>query len=186
MSIKQKPEILSIKSVAQSRLFRIEELSLQFSNGEKRQFERCRGALAARGAVLIVPLLDANTLVLLKEYAAGLDRYELSFPKGLVDEREDFIEAANRELKEEAGYGAHHITFLKQVSTSPNYMSGKMNLVIAQDLYPETLAGDEPEPLEVLTWPLEDYESLVAREDFTGAMNLTALYLARDYLRRVS
>lgn len=29
-----------------------------------------------------------------------------------------------------------------------------MNIVVAEDLYPESLEGDEPEPLPQVRWPL--------------------------------
>lgn len=54
---------------------------------------------------------------------------------------------ANRELKEEIGYGAGSLTEIAKLSMAPSYFSSKMNIVIAQDLYPEQLEGDEPEPL---------------------------------------
>ncbi len=180
MSIK--PKILSTQVVGHSRLFTLEALDLEFSNGEKRTFERCRGKLLNHGAVMVVPILNDETLVLIREYAAGVDRYELSFPKGLIDPGETVIAAANRELQEEAGFGAHDIQALKIISTSPSYMSGKMHLVLARNLYPQILPGDEPEPLEVIHWPLKDYASLLAREDFTGAMSISALFLALGVL----
>ncbi len=77
------PTIHQTEIVAQSHLFLVEALDLEFSNGEQRTFER----LASRGygAVLIVPLLDDDTVLLIREYAAGTERYELGLPKGKVD-----------------------------------------------------------------------------------------------------
>ena len=49
---KEKPQILDQKLVAESRLFKIEQLDLQFSNGEKRTYERMKGG--SRGAVMVV------------------------------------------------------------------------------------------------------------------------------------
>ena len=66
-----KPQILKRGTVARSRLFRADEIHLRFSNGEERTYEKlCSGG---PGAVLIVPLLDANTVLLVREYAAGLE-----------------------------------------------------------------------------------------------------------------
>ncbi|MGL5557272.1 MAG: NUDIX domain-containing protein, partial [Aeromonas veronii] len=98
---KSKPEILKADIVAESRLFKVESLHLKFSNGEERVYERMRGG--NRGAVMVVPLFDAHTLLLVREYAAGTHSYELGFPKGLIDPGEDAFEAGNRELMEEAG-----------------------------------------------------------------------------------
>ena len=76
------PQIHSREIVAQSKLFRVERLDLEFSNGATREFERMAGG--NRGAVMIVPMLDENTMVLIREYAAGTHSYQLGFPKGLI------------------------------------------------------------------------------------------------------
>lgn len=174
------PTIHKTSRVAQSALFLVESLDLEFSNGEQRTFER----LASRGygAVLVVPMLDNDTVLLIREYAAGTERYELGLPKGKVDAGESLIEAANRELKEEVGYGAHTIRPLKSVSLAPGYMGHQTNLLLAQDLYPERLAGDEPEPLEVVPWKLSELDKLVAMDECSEGRSLLALYMARDIL----
>ena len=104
--------------------------------------------------MFLAPLAEFDHLILIREYAVGTESYELGFSKGLIDPGESVYEAANRELKEEVGFGANDLTFLKKLSMAPSYFSSKMNIVVAQDLYPESLEGDEPEPLPQVRWPL--------------------------------
>ena len=105
----QKPKILSVETIARSRLFNVESVDLEFSNGVRRVYERMRPS--EREAVMIVPILG-DDLLLIREYAVGIESYELGFPKGLIDPGEDVFQAANRELMEEAGFGAEHFTFM--------------------------------------------------------------------------
>lgn len=179
---KDKPQILSAEVVAQSRLFKIESLDLRFSNGVERTYERMKPS--GRNAVLIVPVTEQGDLLLIREYSAGTERYELGFPKGLIDEGERSIEAANRELKEEIGFGAHQLQPLKEVVLAPSYFSSRMTLFLAQDLYPEKLEGDEPEPLDIIRWPLAQAEELLTHVDFAEARSITALFLALKQLAR--
>lgn len=172
---KQVPTILSRQIVAKSRLLRIEAIDLKFSNGELRQYERMQGS--GRGAVLVVPLLDESTMLLVREYAAGLHNYQLGFPKGLVDPGETPEQAANRELKEEIGYGAKTLTPMKSVTMAPAFFSATMTLFVGEGLYPEQLEGDEPEPLEIVPWPITDIDGLLAQPDFTEARSVAALLL---------
>jgi len=65
----EKPKILNKKQVAKTRIFCVEELSLEFSNGAKRIYERMVSGGA--GAVMIVPINESNEFVLIKEYSAG-------------------------------------------------------------------------------------------------------------------
>lgn len=174
------PKILKCSRIARSRFFEIESLQLQFSNGQQREFERLRGY--TNGSVMIVPFLDKDTLLLIREYAAGTHTYELGFPKGLIDSGETAEVAAHRELKEEVGFAAKRIQKLQKVTMSPSYFGSEMTLFMAFDLHPEKLAGDEPEPLEVIKWPLSKIDELLARDDFREARGICALLLAQKAL----
>lgn len=174
------PEILEIKSVVHSKIFHIEQVTLKFSNGVVREFERLK--VWEPGMVILVPLLNETQVLLVKEYAAGIHDYTLSLPKGRVEIGEDLLTAANRELQEEVGYAAKKLTYLTSLSNAPHYSPTQAHIVLAQDLYPSTLPADEPEPLIVIPWNLQDLSSLLQREDFHEARAVAALFLVRDYL----
>lgn len=177
---KQVPEILAQEIVAQSKLFKIEQLQLRFSNGAERTYERMRGA--GRGAVMIVACPDPEHFYLIREYSAGTHDYQLGFPKGLIDPGEDVLTAANRELKEEIGFGAGRFVPLKSLALAPGYFNATMHIVMAFDLYPEQQQGDEPEPLELISWARGDSDLLLQQVDFTEARSVAALLLAQQYL----
>ena len=119
--MRQKPTILAREIVATSRLFCVEELKLRFSNGVERTYERLVGKGAGYGAVMIVAMLDSDHAVLVEEYCGGTDEYEMSLPKGLIEPGEDVLAAAERELKEEAGYKVKRITVKPGESLSLQY-----------------------------------------------------------------
>ncbi|MBC8946836.1 MULTISPECIES: ADP compounds hydrolase NudE [Xenorhabdus] len=175
----KKPKILNISDIAHSRLFNIQSVDLEFSNGARRIYERMKPA--NHEAVLIIPVIG-DELLLIREYAVGIEQYELGFPKGAIDAGESILEAANRELKEEVGLGAKKLELLTKLTMAPSYFSSKMNIVIAQDLYPENLEGDEPEPLVQVCWPITDMMSLLEHPDFNEARNISALFFAQRYL----
>jgi ADP-ribose diphosphatase len=174
------PEILATRNARDSRFLRVEEVDLAFSNGARRTFERLTAS--GRGAVFIVAMRDDDTVLLVREYGVGLDRYELGVPKGRIDAGESPLEAANRELQEEAGFAARKLTFLATLSLLPAYMTHKARVILAQDLYPARLPGDEPEPLEVVPWKLSELHRLLARDDVSEGRSIAALFIAREYL----
>lgn len=175
-----KPQILKRRPLAKTRLFQVEQLDLEFSNGVRRTYERLKRP--GLGAVLIVPMLDSETVLLVREYGAGVEDYQLALPKGAMDPGEDALQAANRELMEEVGYGARRLELIKCLSLSPAYMEHDINVVLAEDLYEKRLPGDEPEPLEVVPWAIQDLAALMVRDDFTEGRSVAALYLVRDLL----
>ena len=161
--------------------YRMERLDLEFSNGERRRYERLHGR--GHGAVVVVPMLDDDTVLLVREYAAGVHRYELGLVRGRIDEGESPEQAADRELQEEAGYGARSLHVLRSLSLAPSYMSHQTHLVIARELYPQRLPGDEPEELEVVPWKLDALHELVLREEFSEGRAIAALFIAREWLQ---
>ncbi|MCU7958238.1 MAG: NUDIX domain-containing protein, partial [gamma proteobacterium symbiont of Bathyaustriella thionipta] len=118
--ISDTPTITACKVVAQSRLFRIEQLDITFENGAEVVYERLKGS--SRGGVLVVALEDDNTVLMVREYGVGVEGYELMFPKGRIENDEPVEEAANRELQEEVGFAARKLTLVKSMTLAPGYM----------------------------------------------------------------
>lgn len=179
--IQQKPRILNVETVAYSRMFRIQSVDLTFSNGENRLYERL--IPEGRQAVMIVPIIN-DDILLIREYAVAIEDYELGFPKGLVEIDEDILVAANREMMEEIGYGARKLTVLSKLTIAPSYFASSMTIVLAEDLYEQKLEGDEPEPLTLVRWPRSKMMALLEQGDFNEARNVSALFLAREYLNQ--
>ena len=178
---RDRPRVAGRRRAARTRIFDIEEVDLVFANGARRTYERILGSV--EGAVLVVPLKD-DSVLLVREYATGMDRYELSFVKGNIDAGEELLSAANRELQEEIGFAAHHLDHLYSVTTAPGYLRHRTHVVVAEGLYARTREGDEPEPLELVPWRLDRLEQLLDNEEFTDARSVAALYLLERHLRR--
>jgi len=85
---------------------------------------------------------------------------------------------------EETGYGARELIPLKQVSLAPGFFASRMDLLLARDLYPEWREGDEPEPLELVSWPLAEAEVLLDDPEFNESRSVAALMLALRWLRQ--
>ena len=178
MMSKSNPKILAVKTVANSRLFKTEEVELEFANGERTRFER----LCGTGAVMVIAV-DKTHVYLIKEYAVGVEKYLLGFVKGRLEAGEEPQQGANREIREEIGYAANKLEYLRTVAVAPGYSNFHTHIVIASELYPSRLPGDEPEELEVVKVPLEQLDSLFEREDFIESRSLLGLYFLKDWLK---
>jgi len=145
------PTIKNKKTIATTKLFKIEKLDINFSQSVDREYEIITGM--GLGAVMILPILD-NNLIFIKEYAAAIDDYSLTFPKGKIDNQEKILEAANRELQEEIGFKANKMINAYTLDLAPGYLSHQTYIVIASELEYSELEGDEPEKLEIVKCPL--------------------------------
>lgn len=157
-----------------------EELDIEFSNGERRLYRRLRAE--GEGAVIVVAMPDDAHVLLVREYAAGMERYELGPVKGAIDPGETALAAANRELMEEAGFGARDLRVVKRLALSPSYMTHVADVVLARQLYPQRLPGDEPEPLEVRSFPLARLGELVMQGEVSDGRAIAALFIVREWL----
>jgi ADP-ribose diphosphatase len=174
------PTILS--SSWSTRTQKLETLALEFSNGEKRSYHRVHPT--GHGAVMVVALQDAQTLLLTREYCCGFHRYELGIVRGRIDDGETPLQAAHRELQEEIGFGAKRLDYLRTLSLAPTYMAHEIHLILARDLFPSRLEGDEPEPIEVVPYAFADFDALALHPEFTEGRALAAILAARAFIAR--
>lgn len=176
------PTIHSRSDHEPGNIFQLEKLELEFSNGVRRTYDRLKSK--GFGAVVVVPMVDDEIVLLVSEYAAGLHHYELGLVTGRLESGESVLEGAQRELQEETGFAARSLVEINQLSLAPAYMSHVTHVILARGLYPDKLEGDEPEPLELVHWPIADLGQLVQRPDCTEGRSIAALYIARDYLQQ--
>ncbi|NCF44688.1 MAG: ADP compounds hydrolase NudE [Proteobacteria bacterium] len=176
------PTIRKTQVLARSRFFTIEAMHLTFSNGVERVYERLP-AVGEQG-VIVVAVNDKEELLLIREYAAGFHEFQLTLPKGAAEVNETLQAAAARELAEEAGFGARDVRFVKRLSIAPGHMGFTINVLMASDLYPHEIPGDEPEPPELVLWPLAKIEELLTHEEFYEARAIAALTLCLPQLRQ--
>lgn len=144
------------------------------------------------GAVVIVPITQDGSLILVEQYRVPIGRPSVEFPAGLVGDEPDFhgepcLTAAGRELLEETGYAAGKLIELGTYPTSPGLTSEQITYVAATDLRKEGQGGgDEHEQIEVFVVPAAELDSWLADKQAAGALisgtTFTALWLARHLL----
>ncbi|TAN32169.1 NUDIX hydrolase [Patescibacteria group bacterium] len=133
-----------LRQVYQGVIFDVHQRDVLFPNGEKKIFEYCRRP----NSVTILAFDRRGRLLLINEYRHGFRKNTWFLPAGRVDKGESPTAAAQRELREEAGYKAG--TFKRLYRKSPsNSLLWHIDIFAAKDLRPAPLAGDEEFPIKV-------------------------------------
>lgn len=171
------PKILKTKSIFESKLFKINKSSIQFST-QTVDYEIICGT--GNGAVMVMPFLN-DDIILIKEYAASVDSYMLTFPKGKIDDNESVLDAANRELQEEIGFKAHNLKLLKEIHLAPGYINHKTYLAVATDLSESKLQGDEPDDLQILQVKYTELADFLKQYELVDSRVFSALYIFENY-----
>ena len=96
--------------------------------------EATREYLRHPGAVMVIPLLDNDEVVLERQFRYPLRRTFIEFPAGKIDPGEDALACAKRELLEETGYTAGEWTRIGVIHTSIAYTDEAINIFVAKKL----------------------------------------------------
>jgi ADP-ribose pyrophosphatase len=135
------------------------------------------GVVTLGDCVGVLPFLDDNTVLLIRQYryVASMVRWEM--PTGGVHLHESFEDAAQRELLEETGYRAGHLSYISSLHTSKSVVDETAHLFAASDLSTDGgwIGGDSTEFIEVHPTPWQRVVQMVHSGEITDAMTIIAV-----------
>ena len=137
---------LSSKTVYHGRLLHVLEDEVRLPDGKPAR----REYILHPGAAAMVPFLDPDTVVLVRQYRYPLARHFYEIPAGKVDRGEEPLATARRELREECGYEAAEWRRLATIHPGIGYSNETIEFFLAQGLTHVGHALDEGEFLEVI------------------------------------
>jgi len=155
---------------------RVETLSL--ADGRTQE----RGAIEHPGAVVLVPLLPNEDVLMIRQYRHAIDKTILELPAGARDWDEEWATCAHRELREETGHRAQKLTRLGEIWPAPGLSSELMLLYLAQELHPAPLPQDEDEEIEVVRLPLVELLAMARDGRIRDATTIVGLWRAAVHL----
>ncbi len=136
-----------------------------------------------RGAVAIVALDKQNRVLMVRQYRSGAGREMLEIPAGTLENGEDPLLCANRELSEETGYRAAQWEFLGMFYTSPGFCTEKMNLYLARQLTRGTAHPEDDELIHAELVPLDRLLTQITRGEIVDAKTIIGLLRVASLLK---
>ena len=137
------------------------------------------------GASAIVPLSDKNTVVLIKQYRHAVGGYIWEIPAGTLDDGENPMACARRELIEETGFSAGAWQSLGEIVPVPGYSSERIHLYLAGDLKIAQQDLDRDELLAVHRIPFSEALDMVFSGKVVDGKTITGLLLAKNWLEKI-
>jgi ADP-ribose pyrophosphatase len=108
------------------------------------------------GAAAVVPMKDADTVILIKQFRHAANGFIYEIPAGKLHPGEDPLHCAARELEEEIGYRSDSFELLSSILTAPGFADEVIHVYKATNLQQGTQQLDHDEVLEVLEVPLKE------------------------------
>ena len=136
-----------------------------------------RDVILHPGAVVILPVLDADRVVLLRNHRFAINETLWEVPAGTLEPDEALQACAERELAEETGYVAAKWRSLGYLYASPGVLDEKLHLFVAEELTPGPAHPEPGEELQPVTMRLDDAIRMCLAGEIRDAKTVTSLLL---------
>ena len=166
-----------ITTIYKGKIFTVQVETLDLPKGGEMKAEVIRHP----GSVVIIPVTDANDIVLVRQYRAPLGRWAWELPAGSLKAGEDVEKAAIRECHEEIGLVPSRIERLGAFYPTPGYCDEEMNFYRATGLRQphdhETAQPDEDEDIETKAFALEAIRKMIASGEVIDLKTVAGMWL---------
>jgi ADP-ribose pyrophosphatase len=167
------------KRIRKGRVFDFYAENITLPNGVSMDMEIIRHP----GAAAIVPVMDDHTVLLLKQYRHAVGGFIWEIPAGTLDPGENARRCAQRELIEETGYTARHLSKLAEITPLPAYSDERIHLFLATGITKTTSQNlDVDELLSVHQVPLNRAILMINEGEIQDAKTIAGLQLAAGRL----
>src|SRR4051812_47882507 len=135
------------------------------------------------GAVILLPMVSGSQVCLIRNFRVAVGETLIELPAGTIDNREDPLDTARRELAEETGYRAGKLEKLCEFFMSPGILNERMHVFLATELASGAMALESGEEIqtEIVEW--DDALAMIDAGQIRDAKTLAAL-MYYDRIRR--
>ena len=167
---------LSTKPIYTNRWLSLREDLVELPDGRTTIY----GVVTCGGCVGVLPFLDPDTVLLIRQYRYVARRVTWEMPTGGVHAGESIEGAAQRELSEEIGYRAGRLIPVSTYHTSKSVMDETAHLFLGEEMVKLELPADETEFIEVRPFPFHEVLRMVLSGEIVDSMTIIAvLHAAR-------
>ncbi len=131
-------------------------------------------------AVGIIPLDNENNIWLVGQYRLPIEKYSWEIPEGGAPDNENTLEAAKRELREEAGILAESWTKICTFYTSNSVTNEQAVIYLAQKLSFTDYDPDPTEKLEIKKIPIQNAIGMIFDGTITDSITIIGLLWIKE------
>jgi len=134
------------------------------------------------GASVIIPLLEDNRVLLVRQYRYAIGKELLEIPAGTCNNGEPPEICAERELQEETGYACEDLEKVLECYVAPGYSTEKIHFYLARKLRKAEQAPDDDERITVEPVKITEALSKIRDGEISDAKTICALFRILDFV----
>jgi ADP-ribose pyrophosphatase len=170
--MKRKKVVLNKKSIFKGKILLDVHLdNVMLPNGTKVRLE----CIKHPGAAAVVPFINKNRIVLIRQYRPVVDKYIWEIPAGTLNKGEKPQQCARREIEEEIGYTAKSLTLLTSIYTTPGFTNEYIHIYKATRLKKVRLNPEVDEILSADIFTVNKIRHMVKNKSIIDAKTIAGL-----------
>ena len=156
------------------KVFDLQVDEIEYDSGNK----GIREVAVHPGGAVVVPLRDDGKIVMVKQFRYPFQKFLLEMPAGKLDDNENPINCAVRELEEETGYKAQNMIRLGSICTTPGFCTEVLHIFLARNLIPGNHNREEGEHgMEVFEFTLDEIEKKILAGEIVDSKSICGIQL---------
>jgi len=164
------------------KVFDLKVDEIEYESGNK----GIREVAVHPGGAVIIPVTDEGKIIFVTQFRYPFQKMLMEVPAGKLEESEDPIKCAERELEEETGFRAGKIEKLGEIYTAPGYCTEILHIYVARNLAPGNHNREEGElGMQIHEFTLEEIENKISKGEITDGKTICSIYHVKKFLSEI-
>lgn len=172
-------KVLQSELKYKGRIITVREDTIMLPTGEK----VVRDIIGHLGAAAIICLDEDGEIILVKQYRLAGKQYTLELPAGCLEEGEDPLDCAKRELEEETGYIMKDIKYLTKTYTCIGFCEEIIYLYVANCFKGGNINLDIDEFITVEKYSVEEVLRLIKEGQIVDAKTIVGVLMYVNFMK---
>jgi ADP-ribose pyrophosphatase len=179
-----KLKLLKRNMVYEGRVFKTIVDDVEYPSGN----HSIREVAEHSGGAVVLAVFPDRQIILISQHRYPFDKFIWELPAGKLNEGEDPLHCAQRELEEETGYNARQWKKLTSIYTSPGFCSEILHIFLATELSESPGGRNLEEGEETMTMkiiPMTEVIGMIENQEILDSKTICGVLLGDRILRKM-